>query len=125
MHTVVFFSRGCASVVFTPNTIQYSTHADDDLAHDAPRGGFHGPYPHPPQQPPPLEEEETLPLHPYPATTAGDGSGGGGGGGGGGGLVLCNAQASEDVSDFYRRDNPLIRFNRAGALGARCLPPAW
>lgn len=100
--------------------MQYSTHVDDDLAHDAPRGGFLGPYPHPPPHPPPppLEEEETLPLHPYPATTAGDGSGGGG-------LVLCNAQASEDVSDFYRRDNPLIRFNRAGALGARCLPPAW
>lgn len=45
---------------------------------------------------------------------------------GGGGLVLlCNAQSSEDVADFYRRDNPFVRFNRAGAIGARCLPPAW
>lgn len=52
-------------------------------------------------------------------------SDGAGGGMGGAPLVLCkNAQTGEDVADFYRRDNPLVRFNRAGAVGARCLPPA-
>lgn len=65
--------------------------------------------------------EEEIMVYNY----AGDGGFGGGGGGGGAPLVLRkNAQTGEDVADFYRRDNPLVRFNRAGAVGARCLPPA-
>lgn len=92
-------------------------HADDAPPDPAVHGPHLHPHPHPHQQQQ-YEEEETLPFHPYyhpyaAAAAAHDG------------LVLCNAQASEDVADFYRRDNPLIRFNRAGALGARCLPPAW
>lgn len=102
-------------------TPQHTTHNTDDTGTSS---GLHSSYGPP---------DPTL-LDPFPTTTAatrphhhqqqgqweevidaGDTVGG----------LLCNAQMSEDVADFYRRDNPLVRFNRAGAVGARCLPPAW